>query len=98
MSSGPLALGDLVCPCLLVGVHGSVDDVDKVSLEDAASTPGALDGLVTGQQLLGGRVPSFLHDGGGVEDAIEPAIASSVQPVEPSTRNGVSLGQGSRPL
>jgi hypothetical protein len=78
MSSRLLAPGDLVCPCRLVGEHGPVDDVDQVSLEDATSTAGALGRLVTGKQLLGCRVPSFLHDGGGVEDAVESAIASSV--------------------
>lgn len=38
MSSRVLALGDLVCPCRMVGVHGSVDDVDQVWLEDTTST------------------------------------------------------------
>ena len=42
MSSGLLASGDVVCPCRLVGVHGPVDDVYQVSLEDPTSTAGAL--------------------------------------------------------
>ena len=59
MSSGVLASGDLVCPYRLVGLHGAVDDVDKVSLEDATGTAGALGRLVTRQQFLGpGRIVS----------------------------------------
>lgn len=78
MSSGLLASGDGVCPCLLVGVHGPVEDIDQVSLKDAAGAAGALGWFVTRQQLLGSRVPSFLHDGRRVENAIQPPVASSM--------------------
>lgn len=46
MSSRLWAPGDLVCPCRLVLVHGSVDDVDEMALEDAASAAGTFDRFV----------------------------------------------------
>jgi hypothetical protein len=46
MSSGQLESCDLVGPGGVIGLHGSVDDVDEVALEDASSTADTLRGLV----------------------------------------------------
>jgi hypothetical protein len=58
-----------------------VDDVDEVALEDAPGSPGAFGGLVADEEFLCGRVEAFLHDGCGVEDAVEAAVAAAVQAV-----------------
>lgn len=53
MSSRGLTACDVVGPGLPVGVHGPVDHVDEMSLQDAASTSTTFGRRMARQQLLG---------------------------------------------
>jgi hypothetical protein len=74
-----LVSGDLVLPGGLIGVHGSVDHIDKVAFEDASGATGTFGGLLAGDEFLRGRAEAFLHDGGRIENAVEAAVASPVK-------------------
>jgi hypothetical protein len=76
-----LVSGDLVLPGGLIGVHGSVDHIDKVAFEDASGATGTFGGLLAGDEFLRGRAEAFLHDGGRIENAVEAAVASPVKAV-----------------
>lgn len=68
-------------PCGLVGLHGSVYDVDKMSLEDASRPAGALGGFVSVEELSRRGVVSLLHYCRGVEHAVQTPVPSAVQSV-----------------
>lgn len=79
MSSGGLMADYVVLPGRLIGGHRPVNDVEEVALQDPSRTAGAFGSCMASAEFLRVGVPSLLHDGGGVEHAIETAVPAAMQ-------------------
>ena len=78
MSSSEFMLGDVVFPGSAIREHRPVDDVDQAALENPSGPACPLGGLVARKQRSRARMEALLHDGSGVEHAVQPPVAASV--------------------